>query len=183
MNDLLAEQPWIVSMMLALVGGALVYGWLQTGKKPAAVMGGIAFALIPVAFMVASNWETDREQIEALIYETADAVERNDFERAYQIIGDEKAEAMARQELPQFEFTMAKVNKLRSIVMIEGASPKEADADLSVKVDVSTKRGGVKNIRVVRALQLRFRKEGDRWRVVEYRHSPIAGGPDQFSTP
>ncbi len=182
MYDLIAEKPWIISLMLAMLGGGLIFGWLQTGKKPAAVLGIIALALIPLAFYAASVWETDREQIESLIYKTADAIERNDFETAYQIIGDEKTEAMARQELPQFEFTMAAVNKLRSIEMIEGSASQEAEADLSVKVDVSSKRGGVKNFRVVRTLQLRFRKEGDRWVVIQYQHSPIAGGPDPFST-
>ncbi|TWU60123.1 hypothetical protein Poly51_03970 [Rubripirellula tenax] len=182
MPSLLAEQPWIVSLMLGMLGGGLLFGWLQTGKKAAAVMGIIALALIPVAFLVASKWETDREQIERVIYETADAVEKNDFERAYRIIGDEKAEAMARLELPQFEFTMARVNKLRSITMIEGSFPPEADVDMSVKVDVSNQRGGVRNLRVVRRLELRFQKVGDRWVVTEYRHSPVAGGPDQFTT-
>ena len=38
--------------------------------------------------MLAENWETDREQIETLIYEIADAVEQNDHETAVAVIAD-----------------------------------------------------------------------------------------------
>ncbi len=182
MSDIVAEQPLIVAVMLAAIGGALVFGWLQTGKKPALVIGAIVLAMIPVAFLVAAKWHTDREQIEAIIYETADAVEKNDYERAYKIIGDTDAQAMARTELPQFEFTMARVNKLRSIDIVEGSFPPAAEADLSVKVDVSSKRFGIRNVRVVRRLMLKFEKVDGSWIVTGYRHLPIVGGPDQFTT-
>ncbi|QDT06346.1 hypothetical protein K227x_47550 [Rubripirellula lacrimiformis] len=181
MTTMIAEQPWMVAIALGLLGGALIFGWLQTGKKAAALIGLVCLGLVPVAFVVASNWETDREQIERLIRDTAAAIERNDFETVYQLIGDDEAEAMARRELPQFEFTMASVNKIRSIEVIEGTFPPEADVDMSVKVDVSTKRGGVKNIRVVRRLELRLQKENDHWKVTQYRHSPVVGGPDQYT--
>lgn len=183
MYDMLAEQPWVIAIGLGLFGVMLFFGWLQTGKRAAAVLGGISLALIPAAFVLADRWQTDREQIEAIIYATAEAVENNDFEKAYSVIGDPKTESMARSELPRYEFSMARINKLRSIDIIDGAFPPEADADMSVKVDVSTKAGTIRDVRVVRRLILKFQKQDDRWVVVEYQHMPIAGGPDQFSTP
>lgn len=183
MSTMLAEQPGVLAIMLAAMGIALLFAWMQTGKTAAAIIGIVCLALIPVAFVVASKLETDREQIERIIYETADAIERNDFDGVYELIGDGEARRMAQQELPNFEFTMARVNKLRSIDLLEGSFPPEADAELSVKVDVSSKRGGVRNVRVVRKLLLRFEKRGDDWVVTDYKHMPIVGGPDGYSTP
>lgn len=183
MSRMLAEQPWTIAIMLAAFGVSLLFAWMQSGKRPAAVIGGICLALIPVAFVVASNLETDREQIERLIYQTADAIERNDFDGVYDLIGDGDARRMAMQELPNFEFTMARVNKLRSIDLLDGSFPPQADAELSVKVDVSAKRGGIKNVRVVRTLLLRLEKRSDDWVVTDYKHMPVVGGPDAYTTP
>lgn len=183
MSTMLAEQPGVVALMLGAMGIALLFAWMQTGKTAAAIIGAIFLALIPAAFVVASKLETDREQIQRIIYETADAIERNDFDGVYELIGDGDARRMAQQELPNFEFTMARVNKLRSIDILERSFPPEADAELSVKVDVSSKRGGVRNVRVVRKLLLRFEKRGDDWVVTDYKHMPIVGGPDGYSTP
>ena len=141
MESLLAEQPLLVSLMLGALSAALFFGWLQTGKRQAAAAGLVFALLIPVAWIVASMWETDREQIETLIYSIADAVERNDVETAVQIIGDPDTKARARAELANYHFDMAAVNKIRSIDVIEGTFPQEADVDLSVKVDVSDRSG------------------------------------------
>ncbi len=131
---------------------------------------------------MASRWETDREQIESLIYSIADAVERNDVETAVQIIGDPTTRDRARVELSRFTFDMAAVNKIRSIDVIEGTFPQEADVDMSVKVDVSHNSGQFRKLRVLRRLLLRLEKSDDTWVVIDYRHSPITGQPDQYST-
>ena len=115
MEAMLAEQPLLVSVLLGVLAGGLIYGWLQTGKKAAAVAGLILLLLIPVAWLVASRWETDREQIESLIYEIADAVERNDHEAAVKVIGDAKTKEQARQELSNWTFHLAAVNNISSI--------------------------------------------------------------------
>ncbi len=76
---------------------------------------------------------------------------------------------------------MAAVNKIRSIDVIEGTFPLEADVDMSVKVDVSHSSGNLRNVRVLRRLLLRLEKSDDSWVVTEYRHTPITGQPDQYS--
>ena len=182
MEKLLAEQPLIVSLMLGASSAAMLFFWLQSGKPPAAIAGAVLALLIPVAWIVASRWETDREQIESLIYSIADAVERNDVETAVQIIGDPATRDKARVELNRFTFDMAAVNKIRSIDVIDGTFPPEADVDMSVKVDVSHNSGQFRKIRVLRRLLLRLEKSNDLWKVTDYRHSPITGQPDQYST-
>lgn len=182
MATLLAEQPLLVSLMLGALAAGFIYGWLQTGQKGLGAVGLGAALLIPLAWFIASNWVTDREQIETLIYEIADAVERNDHEAAVRVIGDAKTKAMARQELSRWKFSLAAVNRIRSIDIIEGTFPLEADVDMSVKVRVSpASGGGMRDFHVPRRLILNFEKDGDDWFVVRYQHMPIVGGPDQYS--
>lgn len=182
MMTLLAEQPLLVSIMLGVLSAGLFYGWLQSGKRAAAICGAVAALLIPLAWLLASSWETEREQVEAMIYAAADAVENNDFERVYQFIGDEATRERARTELPNYEFTIADVNRIRRIDLIEGTYPPEADVDMSVKATVSHRGGRFHDVRVPRRLILRLEKRGDNWTVVDYQHMPIAGGPDNFTT-
>ena len=182
-KTLLAEQPLLVSLMLAAVAAALIYGWLQTGKRAAAILGLVAVLLIPAAWGVAENWVTPRERIEQLIYEVADAVEANDHQRALQVIGDPATRARAANELDRFVFDQAKVTKIESIKLIEGSYPPEADVDLNARVTVSDKSGTVSNYPVVRRLLLKMQQSDDGdWTVVEYQHMPITGQLDAFST-
>jgi ketosteroid isomerase-like protein len=182
MTTLLAEQPLLVSIMLAALAAGLIFGWLQTGKTAAAVAGLVLVLLIPLAWVIAAYWVTDREQIESLIRETAEAVENNDYDRVYSVIGDPSTETQARAELPQYEFDEARVTGIRSLEFIQGSYPPEADVDLNVRVSVSHRGGRFADVRVPRRLILRLQQTDDRWRVVDYRHMPVVGGPDAFST-
>ncbi len=181
MINLLAEQPMLLSLMLAACSGALFFGWLQTGKRGAAGSGLVFLALIPVVHLIAAKWETDREQIESLLYELADAVESNDAERAVKVIGDPELRDRARAELSRYQFTLAAINKIRRIDLIEGTFPQEADVELSAKVDVSDRRGQIQNVRVLRLLILRMEARSGTWVVVDYQHFPITGKPDAAS--
>jgi hypothetical protein len=66
--------------------------------------------------------------------------------------------------------------------------PMEADVEMTVKVEVSSKRGSIQNIRVPRRLSLTFQKRGPAtdenggWVVTGYRHFPIVGKTDGFTT-
>jgi len=182
MISLLAERPLIVSIMLGALSAGLIYGWLQTGKKAAAICGIVLALMIPLAWVIAARWVTDREQIEALIYETALAVEENRFDQVYDVIGDPASEAQARGELPNYVFETADVTGIRSIDFVEGSFPPEADADINARVDVSHRGGRFRDVRVLRRLRLKLQRLGDQWVVVEYRHMPDVGGPDNFST-
>ncbi len=185
MTTLLAERPLILSLMLAALAVACVYGWLQTGKRPLGIAGIALLSLIPVAWIVSNYWVTDRERIRELIDETAAAVEANDIERAVQVIGKRQASlaARARAELANYEFSEARVNQIQNIKVNSSVTPMQADVELNVTVTVSSRRGQFASIRVPRRLSLRFEKQtdDDRWVVVEYDHRPVVGDRDAFS--
>ena len=168
----------MVSIMLGFVGFACVYGWLQTGQKAVGLIGLVGLLLIPAAWGIASRWQTHREQIQSIIQATAKAIEVNDHPRAVSVIGDERTKQMAMSELPKYEFHMAEIHQFRHIEVQENAVPMTALADMTVKVDVSGKRGGFHNLRVLRKLHLEFEKRGEDWVVVHYEHAPVIGnGP------
>lgn len=181
LKELIAEQPLMISLMLGTMAAGLIFGWLQTGKKAALVLGLIFAIFVPMAWVAASKLETDREVVERLIYEAAAAVQNNDHDGAVKVIGDPQTQARARGELSNWNFSLAAVNKLRSIKIIQGTSPLEADVDMTVKVDVSSARGGVRNARVARRLLLKFQKTDTGWVVTDYQNLPMIGGPDNFT--
>jgi ketosteroid isomerase-like protein len=180
MESLLAERPLLTSVMLAAMAFGLIYGWLQTGKKPVGIAGVVFLMLIPLAWVIASRWETDREQIESRMHEIAAAVEANDHDAAVAIIADPTTRAQAKAELRRWTFQVARVNQIRSIELIAGTFPPEADADIVAKVELSGTSSG-QTYRVPRRLILKFQKNGDQWQVIDYQHLPIVGGPDRFS--
>ena len=187
MSRMLAEQPILTAIVLGFLGLSLAYGWLQSGKKPFLGAGLLCWVLIPFCLWLASVWVTDRERIEQIIYETADAVEQNKHEQAVSIIGDPATRARAMAELPQWEFNQADVGNIQRIRIVEDTSPMQADVEMLVKVEVSSKRGSIKNVRAPRRLFLTFEKRGgpqsDQWVVVDYKHQPPIGQTDGFAVP
>ncbi|MDB4749767.1 hypothetical protein OAF83_02560 [Rubripirellula sp.] len=182
MYQLLAEEPLIVSLMLGTMGFGLLYGWLRSGNKPAAIAGLVFVALIPLAWFIADQVETDSEHIERLIYTLADAVERNDHDRAVAVIADPELEARARLELQNWVFGLAKVTQISKIRVIQDTYPPQADIEMMVKVRVTGKAdSAIQNAQIPRKLLLTMEKDGDDWLITEYQHLPIIGGPDNFS--
>jgi 4-amino-4-deoxy-L-arabinose transferase-like glycosyltransferase len=184
MTTLIAEQPLMMAILLGAIAAAAIFGWMQTGKKEALWVGLALLALIPISWYVSVSWVTDREQIREAIYSTAQAVKENDLDRAIEVIEPSQRAliATARADLSRFHFSEARVNQLRSIEMVEGSEPPEAEVDLSVKVVVSDRRGQVSDFPVLRRVILKFRKSADgNWYVYNYNHMPIIGDPDGFS--
>lgn len=189
MIRLLAESPLIVALMLGVLAVALIYGWLQSGRKQLAIAGLIVACLIPISWIVSENWVTDREHIEQLIYQTADAVEANDHERAVLVIGDADTRRQALAQLADVEFSQADVGRIQSIRVLENTMPMQADVDMTVKLKLSSKRGGLQDFSFPRRLLLTFEKRGAEtgqvgggWVVTRYEQMPIIGTNDAFST-
>lgn len=184
MQTVVAEQPLTMAILLGVVAGLALYGWLQTGKRAAMIVAVVCLALIPVAWSISERWVTDREQIRAAIERTVQAVKQNDIDQAIEVISPRRPDLMAsaRRELARFDFSEARVNKFRSIELVRGSEPPEAEVELSATAVVSDARGRINNQRVLRRIVLLFQKAEDgRWYVHDYNHTPITGQPDMFS--
>jgi ketosteroid isomerase-like protein len=182
MKTVIAEHPILLALMIGITAAALIYGWLETGKKQVGIAGLVVAAMVPVSWFVSSQWVTDREQIRALIYQTAAAVGANDHDTAVGVIGDASTKSRARAELPKYVFDLVKVSGIQ-IRMAEGSVPPEADVDINALAVVSSAGGQFKNMRVPRRLFLKFQKNDDGdWVVVDYNHTPLTGQPDMYSS-
>lgn len=181
MQTLLAEQPLVLSLILGVLAVSLIYGWLQTGRTGVGVSALLVAALIPLAWVIAEYWVTDREQIRMLIYETAAAIESNEHERTLDLIADPTMRLHAANELDRWIFDEARVTGIRQIEVIAGAVPKEADVDMLVRVTVAESRGGMRAESIPRRIRLRLQQQGENWRIIAYDHMPPVGGPDQYS--
>lgn len=183
LTRLLAEQPVLLSVLLGAVGAACLYAWLQTAQRAMMIAGIIFFALIPVGWYVSEQWVTDREQILQIVHDTAAAANSNDFDAIYKLIDPSQAETlrMAKSELPNYQFSEARVGQIRSLRFTQGAMPPEAIVDLVASVVVTNRSGTISEQKVSRRVVLRFRKRGDRWLVSDYTHLPPIGGTDTFS--
>ena len=186
-TSLLAERPLVLSLLLGVLACGSLWGWLQTGQRPALAVGLVAFAGIPLVWVIAAYWVTEREQIVALIHEVAANVEANDHERVLAVIGHPQLRRRAETELQNFDFSQATVQRIRRIDVIDGTFPRQADAELLVKVTVVQHGGQLGQITVPRRLMLKLEKRGDAgvpqdWVVIGYQHGPPGGGGDPFSS-
>ncbi len=183
MVRLLAEQPTLLAILLAIGGAACVYGWLQTGKRAAAIVGLVCFALIPAGYLLAANWQTDRERITELVHSAAAAVEANDVQAVLTTIDPTEFEIRDRAaaEMPKYKFTRAEIGQIRSIKFFQGAVPAEAQVDITVNFTGGLQSGEFGQQDGSRRVVLRCRKQNDRWFIYDYTHLPVIGGPDGFS--
>ncbi|WP_153559121.1 hypothetical protein [Roseimaritima sediminicola] len=183
MTRLLAEQPTLLAILLVILGGTCVYGWLHSGRRALAVAGLACIALIPAGYLLAANWQTDREQIMELVYDTAAAVERNDAQAVTQVIDPAEPDIRERvvAEMTRYTFSRAQVGQFRSINFLRGADPPEVQVDITANATVGLRSEHYGQGDVSRRIVLRLRKKDDSWWVTEYTHLPVIGGPDGFT--
>ena len=181
MYTILAEQPLLLSLMVGVISGGLLFGWLQTGERRLAIGGLLCFLLVPVIWALASHWETDREQIISIIHRTAAAVQANDHDTAVAVIGDPDTQSQARLELPRYDFTRVTISGIE-IEVLDSYSPKQADVDMIATAIVSDARGRFRDVRALRRIIVTLEQTSDdEWIIVDYNHTPINGQADAFS--
>ena len=181
MKAVIAEHPVVLALMLGVTAAAFFYAWLQSGKRPLAIAGAVFLVAVPISWYVSTGWVTDRERLRNLIYETAEAVGRNDHQAAVKWIGDPETKAKALAEMPRYEFDRVKVSMME-FDFVKGSSPPRVVVDVNAVALVSAKSGHFSNVRAPRRLYLTFEKgDDDRWMMVDYYHTPMNGQPDMFS--
>jgi hypothetical protein len=184
MFKLIAEQPIVLSLILGLIGGTLVYVWTRESNKWFAISGLMFLLLIPCAWLASGMIETEAERIELMVRDFASAVEANDYDRAYLAVHPSRPDILSRvkAELPRYEFTRARVGGINQIVLIPDSNPMQAVIDLMASVKVSTRGGSLRDISAARRLVLQLEQTDQGWKVIDYFHRPVIGPVDAYST-
>ena len=175
MFEYLLESPFsigIVGGSCAVLAGFL---WTQTGNKAAAVTAAM-LALLTLGLVALSvTVETDRERITRMLNEVASALQRNDRSFVLSNIHPKAAATVqrAKTELPRYNFSEARVTRIKSITIDTTSQPETAIAEFNVIVALTFDGYSGK---VPRFIKLYLAKHEGRWLVRDYEHAePTAG--------
>lgn len=204
MQSLLGEQPIVMAVILAALGGLAVAVASQTGRREPLWVAGIFFMLIPVTWAISVRWVTDREAIRDRLESLTRAVQANDFEGVAASIDPDRRDLIesARNDLARFVFRDVRITRVQSIRIVPRSEPggaevsgdknpgargqyddgPAAEVDLTVTAVASSARGEFAPTRALRRVILSMRKTSSgRWCVRAYNHMPVIGKSDSFS--
>ena len=170
-----AERPVLIGVLGLIAVAVVGYAWLQTQHKQL-LQAAIAIVVVTIGLLVASRWvTTDRERVDAALHGAALAVQRNDLAALLRFIHPAAPEirAQAEAEFPRYEFHEVSI---KSNLEITVDSATDATAKFNVVVTASERDGLVKNWKAPRYCTVRFRKDGDAWKVVAYEHHDAQEG-------
>jgi hypothetical protein len=175
----LVEDRWTIIGLGVLAQVLLGVALLHTRRG--AVAAAMVLALVLTGAGVLLEWliVTDREAALATLHEAAAAVRSGDEDRVLQFIAPEEREgleAAVRYYLGMFEFTSIAINAPETEIL-DGAQ-RTARIRFTARVEVRGK-GAMDVIRneIVQPLEIRMRKEGDRWLVTGYEQEKwVPGG-------
>jgi hypothetical protein len=161
-------------MMVGFLGGTLAVltfiGFLQTGQKKIllAVMGIVIVTAILISISVVVK--TDKEIVTDFMHSSAQALKNNDFETIYSRIHPNATQtvAQAKNELPSFKFSDARVTKIESIELTPKHIPPKAVVEMLIVVE-GTFRGY--SGKIPRRVRMTLYKKDDRWLIFDYAHA------------
>lgn len=174
MLQVLFESPLTVGMVGVVAAGIALVLWIQAGMR-AALPVSIGLALLTVALCAISlQVETDREKIQQLLQQAAQAVQQNNL-AALKALIHPAAEAGVRQaeaELPQYHFTEARITGIKSIRVDRLTEPPSAVAEFNVAVSVTA--GGLEARGARRFVRVFLLEQAGEWLLHGYEHFDVA---------
>lgn len=184
MYNLIASQPILLTVIFGLLAIALLYGWTREGQRWLAISGLVMLCLIPLVWLAATLLVTSEEEIRDMISDMAAKIEANNHEAVYRVVDSSRPDILARlkAELPNYEFSRARVGAYNKIKLVPGSKPVEAVVDLTASVKVSLRNGFLEDQTVARKLLLHLRQAEDGWKVIDYAHRQVIGASDPYTS-
>ena len=150
-------------------------------KKRMLVYIAVAIAIITIAVVVIeSQIVTDKERIQAIVYDLSLAVENNDINGVTQFAGS-NIKARIEKEMPRYEFEVCNIMNLEPVEINETA-PVSSIVKFQCIARGTFLREQFEGM-VRRQVELKFKKEGDVWKVVNYRHYDPSNSSPGFNVP
>jgi hypothetical protein len=172
---LILESPIAIGIGGLCAAGLAGFFWTQTGHKAAAWIAIVLLILTLGLIAVSVQVETEQEKITHLLHDVAGALQRNDREYVLSHIHPHAAATVqqAKSELPHYNFTEARVTRIKSITVDDSRKPETAVAEFNVVVALTFEGFSGK---VPRFVKLYLTKQDGRWLVRDYEHAePTAG--------
>lgn len=165
-------ESMIPSVLLAgFVGMLLVAFYVQSRKLVYLIATAICVPSILGLGWLMTSGETERERIEATIYDGAEACETNDLDQIYAFIEEDALgpQTLASAKLAFFTVSSVKVNRVESTIN-NSTSPPTAEVKLAIVARGTGKAEGMQvgpDQPLPFDITIRLRKHGDKWLVYE----------------
>ena len=134
MSTLLFEQPWIIGVLGAIVTGATLFGWLQSGN-PIALRSAAGFLVATVLLVLMNVWVvTEQEILRSWLSETALELEQNQVDKVLKKIHPEASERVASRAsmLKNIKFSSVRITKIHGIDLKSTRSSNQAIIRMNV---------------------------------------------------
>ncbi len=175
MVELVLQSPLTIGIVGLCAAGLAGFAWTQTGHKAAAATAIVLLLLTLALIAISVQIETDEERITRMLHDVASGLQHNDRDFVISHIHPQASATVqrAKAELPRYNFSEARVTRIKSILVDTVRQSNTAVAEFNVIVALEA--DGM-NIRVPRFIKLYLSKSEDRWLVTDYEHNePTAG--------
>lgn len=170
------DVTWLIGLGIVVVA-ILAVVLFRTGR------GAVMFAMVGVLALVLGGVVveravvTEREEVEHTLDSLTSALLSNDLPAVLDHLAPEASYArdMANTHLPQVEISEARVRDL-DITVNRLTSPPTAEANFRGIMSIKDLRGQFPYEHYLQRFTVRFRREGDRWLLVDYEAQNIDGG-------
>ncbi|MEX1042462.1 MAG: hypothetical protein WDZ51_17655 [Pirellulaceae bacterium] len=174
----LFDQPLPI-LIVGVLGGAILAGTLaQTGNRLFLKLLLAWITLFGLLLVVEYGVITDREQVQATVYEIAAALEANDTARVQRSISDDAADLQreVEQKLNYVHVEAVKIKRNMEVNFVEQVTPRVAVAKMNVVFIGNLKSGITSEGRFPTYLILTFQQEADQaWRLADYQFFDARG--------
>ncbi|MEQ8790202.1 MAG: hypothetical protein RIC55_28155 [Pirellulaceae bacterium] len=178
--------------LLALAAGAVVLAvtWMRSGKRLWLIASVVVGAVVALTVLAGQLFVTPREEVEQTLRTIAADVQNNDLQAVLSHIHSSRDDIRlrAQAEMPRYRFEEVRINSIKEITADGSGDPPTAEAQFYVGVHGDFGGGEVGEVYGDRGLTrfviLKFEKEGDAWKVIDYEHRAPFGnsgvdGPPQ----
>ena len=169
----IVEHPLKLLIYTAILCAVLGYaGYVLPNRRGLWKLAGGLMGLGLVLAIIGWFTETDVDAVRKVVYAAAKAVEENDIEQAVSYISDSlpQEKSRARNELQRYRFFRVVVKSNLAIDVDADHDPPRAAARFNVVAVLASRDGALDKMNIPRFVILRFRKEGDEWKITGFEH-------------
>jgi hypothetical protein len=179
----LMESPYTILLTGAFFAGICIVGWFQNPRREI-LLGLVAIlALTAGMFGLEQWWVTDKEAIQAAIFQIARDVESNDVNRMmphFHPAARDIAE-QARNEVGAYKFESISVKSNFEIKLEPTHQPPKAIVGFNAVAVLSVESMGLKNSTIPRYIEFAMYKDIDgKWKIAGYGHKSAIPGQNSM---
>lgn len=168
MLEILVEKPLTIGLSGGLVFAILLMLALQSGRRGLLIASGVVFAVTCLLLLTERLIESPREQLRRTLGEIMAVINAHDLPALLEYVHSDghSVRADAERYYSVYQIQQVRVTRIWDVVIIDSD---DGQINFTVRVVGATRDASMTGDGFV-YVQARFRKEGDRWKVITYRY-------------